>query len=365
MEATGGARRRRRLRARRRRAVPDGARLAREGRAPRHLRRPTPARSCRSTSSRSSARQLTVIGSFVFDRERGRDVLRARRARRAQAAGRRDVPARAGARGDGADGEPRVLREDRPAATGGDRSMKRDRCRRRRHVHRPDLRRRRGGRRSSSTSSRRRRTTRRGARSQGIRELAEQAGVDAVRARPGLPRHDDRDEHRDRAQRRDGRDDHDRGLPRHPPHRAAQEAAQLLELPGSAVAARIPIVRRRYRLTVPERITATAPCSSRSTRSGRASRCARSRRPGVEAVCRLLPVLVPQPGARAARGRDRARGVPRGVPLGLVGGDPAVPRVRALLDGRPERVRRPEGRDLRRAARGRASRRSACAPGCT
>ena len=31
--------------------------------------------------------------------------------------------------------------------------------------------------------------------------------------------------------------DHDRGLPRHPPHRAAQEAAQLLELPGPAVAA--------------------------------------------------------------------------------------------------------------------------------
>ena len=30
------------------------------------------------------------------------------------------------------------------------------------------------------------------------------------------------------------RADHDRGLPRHPPHRAAQEAAQLLQLPGSA-----------------------------------------------------------------------------------------------------------------------------------
>ena len=63
-------------------------------------------------------------------------------------------------------------------------------------------------------------------------------GLDAGRARPGLPRDDDRDEHRDRAQRRPGRADHDRGLPRHPPHRAAQEAAQLLELPGPAVAAR-------------------------------------------------------------------------------------------------------------------------------
>ncbi len=72
---------------------------------------------------------------------------------------------------------------------------------------------------------------------QGIRELTEHAGAEPSRARPGLPRDDDRDEHRDRAQRRPGRDDHDRGLPRHPPHRAAQEAAQLLELPGPAVAA--------------------------------------------------------------------------------------------------------------------------------
>ena len=38
---------------------------------------------------------------------------------------------------------------------------------------------------------------------------------------------------------------------------------------------RYPIVRRRYRLTVPERIAeATAPCSCRSTRSVPASRCA-------------------------------------------------------------------------------------------
>ena len=37
---------------------------------------------------------------------------------------------------------------------------------------------------------------------QGIREMTAQRGREPVRARPGLPRHDDRDEHRDRAQRR-------------------------------------------------------------------------------------------------------------------------------------------------------------------
>ena len=75
----------------------------------------------------------------------------------------------------------------------------------------------------------------------------------AGRARPGLPRDDDRDEHRDRAQRRPGRDDHDPGLPRHPPHRAPQAPLNFSlwqHLPWQA----FPIVRRRYRLTVNERI---------------------------------------------------------------------------------------------------------------
>ena len=37
---------------------------------------------------------------------------------------------------------------------------------------------------------------------QGVKELAEAAGAEPVVARPGLPRDDDRDEHRHRAQRR-------------------------------------------------------------------------------------------------------------------------------------------------------------------
>ena len=128
---------------------------------------------------------------------------------------------------------------------------------------------------------------------------------------------------------------------------------------------RYPVVRRRYRLTVPERITGDGSVlvpldEEQGARAG--ARAQGGRRRG---RVRLLPVLVPQPGARAAGRRDRARGVPRGVPLRLERGDPAVPRVRALLDRGPERVRRPEGRVVRRAAPGGARGRSASARGST
>ena len=82
---------------------------------------------------------------------------------------------------------------------------------------------------------------------------------------------------------------------------------------------RYPVVRRRHRLRSPSASSPTAPCSSRSTRTRRGSGC------GAEGGGRrrgrgVLPLLVPEPGARAAGGRDRPRGVPRGVPLGLVRG---------------------------------------------
>ena len=140
----------------------------------------------------------------------------------------------------------------------------------------------------------------------GIRELTDDRRRQPRLARPGLPRHDDRDQHRHRAQRRHGRDDHHGGLPRHPPHRAAQEAAQLLELPGPAVAA----LPARAPPPPPDRPGADHARrharSSRSTRSGAGAGAAaqgRRRRGGR----RLLPVLVPQPGARA-RGSPRSSG---------------------------------------------------------
>ena len=156
---------------------------------------------------------------------------------------------------------------------------------------------------------------------------------------------------------------HHRGLPGHPPHRAAQEAAQLLELPGSAVAA------------LPDRAAARPADGARADRQGRLRARAAGRGAGSRAGAGaqggrrrggggLLPLLVRQPRARGARGRDRPRGVPRGIPLGLVGGAAAVPRVRALLDRVPERVRRPEGGRLRvEAPRGAgASRRADALP---
>ena len=113
---------------------------------------------------------------------------------------------------------------------------------------------------------------------------------------------------------------------------------------------RYPVVRRRYRLHR-ARADHGRRLGARAARRGERARAgARAQGGRRRGRLRLLPVLLPQPGARAAGRGDRARGVPRGVPLRLVRGDPAVPRVRAVLDGRPQRVRRPEGRHVRRAA---------------
>ena len=119
---------------------------------------------------------------------------------------------------------------------------------------------------------------------------------------------------------------------------------------------RYPVVRRRHRLTVAERIVGDGsmlvPLDEDEARLRvRALKEAAGRRGR-----RVLSLLVPEPRARAAGGGDRARGVPRGVPLRLVRGGAAVPGVRALLDRGPERVRRAEGRVVRRAAPGAAER---------
>ena len=297
-------------------------------------------------------RQLSVIGSFVFTREEVELCFRlvAQGALRPQVAA--TFPLEQGEGGDRPDGESRVLREDRPPSRGVGREA--PRRGRRRHVHRPDLRRRRGG---------------DGARAQAADDPGRPvpgddrrdpgAGRDGRhrpgRPRPGLPRHHDRDEHRDRARRRHGRDDHDRGLPRHPPHRAAQEALQLLELPGSALAAVSagPAASPAHRPGADDEGGDSSRPARRGARAGAGAAAQGSRgrrRRG------LLPLLLPEPRARAARGRDRPGGVPGGLPLRLVGGPAAVPRVRALLDGVPERLRRPQGRQLRRAAAVRADR---------
>ncbi len=63
--------------------------------------------------------QKSVIGSFVYTQRRGGDLPRARPPRHRSSADRpRDAAARAGEGRDGPDGEPRVLRQDRPHAGG-------------------------------------------------------------------------------------------------------------------------------------------------------------------------------------------------------------------------------------------------------
>ena len=114
---------------------------------------------------------------------------------------------------------------------------------------------------------------------------------------------------------------------------------QLLDLPGSAVAAlpdrAAPLPADGARADHEGRLRARGARRGEGARAGSQAEGGR-RRGGLG----LLPVLVPQPGARAAGGRDRARGVPGGVPVGLLGGAAAVPRVRAFLDRLPERLRR-------------------------
>ena len=108
---------------------------------------------------------------------------------------------------------------------------------------------------------------------------------------------------------------------------------------------RYPIVRRRYRRTVPERITRDGEVLVPLDEERARERVRELKEAGVEAVavCFLFSFL--NPDHEAARRGDRPRGVPGGVPLGLLGGPPAVPRVRAILDRLPQRLRRPEGRD--------------------
>ena len=120
-----------------------------------------------------------------------------------------------------------------------------------------------------------------------------------------------------------------------------------------------PLVKRRHRLTVKERVTVPDGEVLIAARRGRGAR-ARPRAPRGRRRRgrRLPPPLVPEPRARAADQGDRARGVPRRLPVRLARGAAPLPRVRAVLDRLPERVRRPEGLALRRAPRrGHAERR--------
>ena len=91
-----------------------GARLARQGRAARHLRRPrgevVPFDIIPFFRS-----QKSIIGSFVYTREEVETCLRLAARGQIKPLVARDLPARGGARGDGDDGAARALRQDRPS----------------------------------------------------------------------------------------------------------------------------------------------------------------------------------------------------------------------------------------------------------
>ena len=121
-----------------------------------------------------------------------------------------------------------------------------------------------------------------------------------------------------------------------------------------------PLVKRRHRKVVKGQARSAA---RRRARAARRSRRARGR-PRLEGRAGrggrgLLPVLLPQPGARGTRqGHPRtrtARGLHHHVVIDLA----AVPRVRALHHGLPVRVHRTEDARLHRPPRRCAARRRA------
>ena len=96
-----------------------------------------------------------------------------------------------------------------------------------------------------------------------------------------------------------------------------------------------PLVKRRHRLTVKERVTVPhgevlVPLDEDEVRT----RVRALETAGVEAIAVCLLHCYLNPDHEQRDQGDRARGVPRGVPLRLERGAAALPRVRAFLDRR-------------------------------
>ena len=187
---------------------------------------------------------------------------------------------------------------------------------------------------------------------EGIRRALREGRRRSRRGRQPAARHDGRDEHRAHALAapRSGciTTEGLRDILHIARHKKPFNFSLQQELPWQSR----PLVKRRHRLTVKERVTVPdgevlVALDEDEVRERVRAAPGRRRRGGR----RLPPPLVPEPGSRAADQGDRARGVPRGLPLGLARGAAALPRVRALLDRLPERLRRPEGVPLRRPLR--------------
>ena len=193
----------------------------------------------------------------------------------------------------------------------------------------------------------------------GVLAAIAQAGVSPARSRPRHPRHHHHHQRRAGAQGREGRARHHARVPRHPRARPAHAAQALRH-------------DRHVRAADPAR---AAPRGRRAhERGGRGGHPARrgaaegGRRPaaghGLREPGHPFPACLRQPGARAARRRDRARAVAQRLhharPRAAVG----VPRVRARHHGLGERRRAADPRPLRAAPARRAGRRRASSATC-
>ena len=125
-----------------------------------------------------------------------------------------------------------------------------------------------------------------------------------------------------------------------------------------------PICPRRRRYGVPERLDYEGNVVDPARRGGGAARAAAHEAPGRRVAGRRAALLLRQPGARAARARDRGGGAAGRHGLAVARGDAAGARVRAHQHDAGERLRRAEDRALpepprRAAARGGLPRRAA------
>ena len=106
------------------------------------------------------------------------------------------------------------------------------------------------------------------------------------------------------------------------------------------------LVARRNRHVVSERVVPPGDVEIAARRGRGARRGRRAARGGGRGGRGLLPVLVPQPRARAASQGDPRGGAARGPPVDQPRGRPAAPRVRAVLDHGARRLHRPEDQPL-------------------
>ena len=186
------------------------------------------------------------------------------------------------------------------------------------------------------------------------------AGFDPADVELRRRRHDDRHQRGAHAPRRARRLPHDRGLPGRPAHPAHQPQAPLRLPLAQADPARAPARLPRRRGAHGRGRARARPDRPRGAGDGAPGGRRQGRRPARGRG--LLPLLVPQPRARAGRARAARAALPGARGLALARGRADLARVRARHDGHGGRVSEAALRALRgrrlRGARGQGHRRA-------